>query len=81
MGVACIHISALRKLVLVQLSSAVAERAFSFLLKSFPKRPTSSLEDYVQLSVMPSLGSRPSPYVRQAHVRGRPGTEATVMLQ
>ena len=41
-----------RKVITVQPSSAAAERVFSLLSNSFTKRQTSSLEDYMQLSVM-----------------------------
>ena len=38
--------------LLVQLSSAAAERVFSILSNSFSERQESSLEDYIELSVM-----------------------------
>ena len=49
--------SAFKKLVLVQPSSAAAERVFS-LSKSFSKLQTRSLEDYVQLSIMLQYNNR-----------------------
>ena len=50
--------SAFKKLVLVQPSSAAAERVFSLLSKSFSKLQTRSLEDYVQLSIMLQYNNR-----------------------
>ena len=44
--------SAFKKVILMQPSSAAAERVFSILTFSFSKLQTVSLEDYVQLSVM-----------------------------
>ena len=43
---------ACKLVVLVQPSSAAAERVFSLLQNSFTKRQQSSLEDYVSLSIM-----------------------------
>ena len=44
--------AACKLMLLVQLSSAAAERVFSILENSFSKQQTQSLEDYVSLSVM-----------------------------
>ena len=43
---------ACKNVLLVQPSSAAAERAFSILSSSFTERQTSSLEDYIETSVM-----------------------------
>ena len=50
--------STFRKLILVQPSSAAVERVFSLLSNSFSKHQTSSLEDYVQISVMLQFNNR-----------------------
>ena len=42
----------LRKMALIQPSSAAAERVFSLLQRSFRKQQEQSLEDYIQLSLM-----------------------------
>ena len=42
----------LPRVALIQPSSAAAERVFSILASSFGKQQESSLEDYIQLSVM-----------------------------
>ena len=44
--------SAFELLILVQPSSAGAERVFSLLTSSFTKQQESSLEDYIQLSII-----------------------------
>ena len=44
--------SAAGRVALIQPSSAAAERVFSILASSFGKQQESSLEDYIQLSVM-----------------------------
>ena len=41
-----------KNVLLVQPSSAAAERVFSILSSSFTERQTSSLEDYIETSVM-----------------------------
>ena len=43
---------ACKNVLLVQPSSAAAERVFSILSSSFTERQTSSLEDYIETSVM-----------------------------
>ena len=43
---------AFRQILLVQPSSAAAERVFSILTNTFSSQQESSLEDYIQLSVM-----------------------------
>lgn len=50
--------SAFKLVTLVQPSSAAAERVFSLLTSSFTVQQESSLEDYVQLSVMLQYNSR-----------------------
>lgn len=50
--------SVCKKILLVQPSSAAAERVFSLLENSFTKSQTSSLEDYVQISVMMQYNNR-----------------------
>ena len=49
---------AFRLVVLVQPSSAASERVFSILSNSFSTRQESSLEDYIQLSVMLQYNNR-----------------------
>ena len=44
--------SACKRMLLVQPSSAAAERVFSLLQNSFSKGQTSALQDYIQISVM-----------------------------
>ena len=44
--------SLIHSILLVQPSSAAAERVFSLLSSSFDSRQESALEDYIQLSVM-----------------------------
>ena len=46
------------KVLLLQPSSAAAERVFSLLSNSFSSRQDSSLEDYVELSVMMQYNNR-----------------------
>ena len=50
--------SAFKLLILVQPSSAAAERVFSLLTSSFTKQQESSLEDYIQLSIMLQYNSQ-----------------------
>ena len=45
-------LEAFKLIVLVQPSSASAERVFSLLANSFSSQQESALEDYIQLSVM-----------------------------
>ena len=51
-------VKALKLVLLVQPSSAAAERVFSILSSSFNSRQESSLEDYIQFSVMMQYNSR-----------------------
>ncbi len=44
--------SSCKSVLLIQPSSAAAERVFSLLQSSFKERQTRSLEDYIQTSVM-----------------------------
>ena len=44
--------SVFKKILLVQPSSAAAERVFSILANAFSKSQTSALEDYIQISVL-----------------------------
>ena len=44
--------SAAQKILLIQPSSAAAERVFSVLNDSFGQKQTQSLEDYVETSIM-----------------------------
>ena len=50
--------SAASKIVLLQPSSAAAERVFSLLNASFDKTQQSSLEDYVESSIMLQYNKR-----------------------
>ena len=50
--------SACKRMLLVQPSSAAAERVFSLLQNSFLKCQTSALQDYIQISVMLQYNSR-----------------------
>ena len=53
------------RVALIQPSSAAAERVFSILASSFGKQQESSLEDYVQLSVMMQYNYRESKTVSE----------------
>lgn len=53
------------RVALIQPSSAAAERVFSILASSFGKQQESSLEDYVQLSVMMQYNYRKSKTVSE----------------
>ena len=50
--------SAVKKVLLIQPSSAAAERVFSLLSASFHKQQESALFDYLQASVMPQYNNR-----------------------
>ena len=51
-------VKALKLILLVQPSSASAERVFSILTDSFNFKQESALEDYIQLSVMMQYNNR-----------------------
>ena len=52
--------SSCKSVLLIQPSSAAAERIFSLLANSFNERQTSALEDYIQTSLMLQYNYRDS---------------------
>ena len=54
--------SACKQVLLIQPSSASAERVFSLLANSFNDRQNSALEDYIETSIMLQYNSKPIPY-------------------
>ena len=49
---------AARQVILIQQSSAASERVFSLLRNSFGERPNSSLQDYIEASIMMQYNNR-----------------------
>ena len=49
---------AARQIILIQPSSAALERVFSLLMNSFAERQNSSLQDYIEASIMMQYNNR-----------------------
>ena len=60
--------NACKQVLLIQPSSAAAERVFSLLNNSFNERQNSSLEDYIETSIMLQYNSLGKPYQRHSNL-------------